>query len=955
MNNQFDKYNQNDIEKTNQPLLTWLREEINYCLKQNETLRNQYKKANNLLKVNNAFNKQNQLVKQQNSLNDLHTSQLDKFIDEYSLERELTRKTKKNQKIMSMNKQNNSHSLPIRQNQRDHFNKIDVIPQIQKNNNYRYDAMSNVSQTAKNTNSNMINIKIPAFDDLRNAQKQTLSEGYQNGIKIRNSIANIGQEAKKVGTDLGDPILKTIQEYQTLEEAMKKVAKQVKGLRDQQGQPTPLFMNMKEQIQAISETVPMSRGALDIADLLSFNATLGVTNKSDPLTEQHKQLINFTKVSAMASKVFDLPVEQVSKNLSEIAKLYNIPINNIEELTDTISFLEDNSQISASKIISVLQQMYNVADKLDFKQASALGSTFLNLGTQTENAALATTAMIHELSTATTQSKQFQQALQQLGLDVNNIEQQMATNAIGTIKQVLAATQTLNNADQTKVLSNLFGAEISHDVINLTNNLGELDKQLNQVNNPKAIGSLKFKTEIENDSISSQFVLLKTTMSNISSSLGETLSQSFLEGLKGLREFMLGINDWINQHPIFVQTFMKIASVVAIASVALGVISMTLSQLMGPFILTRCLFGQLSFSLSDLLAKFGNSSGGIQALGKSLLTAAGSPIKTLGSAFTELGTTFSTVGASFLSNPIAIAITSIIAVALLIRKFWEPISAFFIGFWQGLSSAIAPVIQSFSFMAPIFNTIGDAISGIINWFSELLSPIELTGQEFEGVKSAGITFGTAVGNIIMLPIRLFEQLFDIVSSAWDLIISLPEKITDLPNKIGAIFTGENGLFSMFSHFGFDIIDGITNGIKNKWNALKETISTVGSSICNWFKDLLGINSPSRVFTQFGAYTIEGYQLGIEHNQAGTLHSMSNFANKINTSAPQINDNLITNRQNSLTRSAINTTMGPSQYYITVNSAPGMSEQELTNRIIQELDRREDQQQFYFRSSLRDIE
>ena len=46
--------------------------------------------------------------------------------------------------------------------------------------------------------------------------------------------------------------------------------------------------------------------------------------------------------------------------------------------------------------------------------------------------------------------------------------------------------------------------------------------------------------------------------------------------------------------------------------------------------------------------------------------------------------------------------------------------------------------------------------------------------------------------------------------------------------------------------------------------------------------------------------------------------------------------------------------GTSQYYITINAAPGMNEQELARVITQELDRREQQQLFQIRSSLRDI-
>jgi hypothetical protein len=46
---------------------------------------------------------------------------------------------------------------------------------------------------------------------------------------------------------------------------------------------------------------------------------------------------------------------------------------------------------------------------------------------------------------------------------------------------------------------------------------------------------------------------------------------------------------------------------------------------------------------------------------------------------------------------------AIVAGALLIRKYWEPISAFFSGVIEGIMSAFAPVGEMFAPLAPIFD------------------------------------------------------------------------------------------------------------------------------------------------------------------------------------------------------------------------------------------------------------
>lgn len=61
----------------------------------------------------------------------------------------------------------------------------------------------------------------------------------------------------------------------------------------------------------------------------------------------------------------------------------------------------------------------------------------------------------------------------------------------------------------------------------------------------------------------------------------------------------------------------------------------------------------------------------------------------------------------------------------------------------------------------------------------------------------------------------------------------------------------------------NVVDGFKNGIGNLYTTCKNNIESWGSSIISWFKDKLDINSPSRVFKQLGAYSVEGYNIGVE--------------------------------------------------------------------------------------------
>ena len=502
-------------------------------------------------------------------------------------------------------------------------------------------------------------------------------------------------------------------------------------------------------------------------------------------------------------------------------------------------------------------------------------------------------------------------------------------------------------SEQHKQLQNLTGISAMS-----TNNLPLLNQQQSLINNPNTFNSSQIKADIDCKSLISQFELLSATLAYSLNSVG-----GIIQGLIALlTELTANTQQWINNFLKFINTFNEIISIISSVKTILD------EQGNDPIKNLTNSFGELEnvLTIFDEIISITSSV-------KTILDELGiNSITTLINSFKGLGNVLTKVG-QFLKGPTGLAFMAIAAVivvvALLIRKYWEPISAFFIGFWEGLINEIQPLIDIFmdifSFLGPIFTAIGNAIGEVINWFSELLSPIKLTNEQFESCKSAGVSFGSVIGKIFMsrfnLLINLFKTLKEKIGDAWDLIMSLPDKIAVIPSKIKEFFTGENGLLTMFINFGGDIVEGLVNGLKKRCNELKDSILELGSNVCSWFKSKLGINSPSKVFKEFGINTISGYQLGIDRTQGSVLDSMSKFADKVTKNAPQMPLNTMNNRTNTVANSGnSNIQEGISQYYITINAALGMNEQEIARVITQELDRREQQKLFQIRSSLRDI-
>lgn len=73
----------------------------------------------------------------------------------------------------------------------------------------------------------------------------------------------------------------------------------------------------------------------------------------------------------------------------------------------------------------------------------------------------------------------------------------------------------------------------------------------------------------------------------------------------------------------------------------------------------------------------------------------------------------------------------------------------------------------------------------------------------------------------------------------------------------------------FTEFGGMLVTGLVDGIRSMAGSAKDAVVGVGESMKGWFKDTLGINSPSRVFMGYGANLSEGAAIGITA-QAGLV-------------------------------------------------------------------------------------
>ena len=172
-----------------------------------------------------------------------------------------------------------------------------------------------------------------------------------------------------------------------------------------------------------------------------------------------------------------------------------------------------------------------------------------------------------------------------------------------------------------------------------------------------------------------------------------------------------------------------------------------------------------------------------------------------------VGHTIAFVGRLLLMNPIGLLVTAIGIAALTIYRYWEPIKAFFSGFFQGLKEGLGPVAAVFapafeamanalSPLKPIWDGISSALGSAWEWMTNLLTPIKTTQQELDGATNAGKRFGLWLGG-------LGKSFIQVIAD--------------------------------FTKLGSDLIDGLLKGISDKWAELKTKISAMTDLLPDWWK------------------------------------------------------------------------------------------------------------------------
>ncbi|HDR9156157.1 TPA: hypothetical protein QDB05_002641 [Burkholderia vietnamiensis] len=360
--------------------------------------------------------------------------------------------------------------------------------------------------------------------------------------------------------------------------------------------------------------------------------------------------------------------------------------------------------------------------------------------------------------------------------------------------------------------------------------------------------------------------------------IGESIAPMYNAALDKTREILDGLLGAITRHQTAANIILSVAAAFGALLVAAGSVVIVLAGVLGPLAVVR-------FSMTTL-----GMQGGLIARGLGLASGA----------LRALGTMMMFVGRAMLMTPIGLAITAAVVLiagaAYLIYRHWKPITSFFARVWNGVVKVFRSVIDVISQYLMNWTPLGF----IVDHWNDLKA---ITVALWSLIKSGIVAAAQAVGDFFMnwtivgVIVRHWDAIKAAAGTVWGWIssvaISAGHGIADffmnwtllgvIVRHWDGIVAFMSGLVSRFTTLGGQIIDGMVTGFVGGMGAVREAVHNVGESAIAWFKEKLGIHSPSRVFGELGGFVSEGAAIGIEDGQGRVARAAVALATVATTS------------------------------------------------------------------------
>ncbi|HFO2501278.1 TPA: phage tail tape measure protein [Klebsiella pneumoniae] len=514
------------------------------------------------------------------------------------------------------------------------------------------------------------------------------------------------------------------------------IAKQLQGARDEAGKLTPVFWQMRKAVTDLGHEIPLATN--DLYDMAAAGLRMGVASND---------ILGFTRNTAKLAAALELDPGETAERFAKLGTVFKLSQDQLMGLGDAINYLDDQTTAKGGEIIDFMARVGGSAGlvKITAGQVAAIGTALISMGETAETAGTSTAALFSKLAMGDKNTKAAREAFKELGLSAGQMSKAVQKDAIGAMEMLFDRVRKLPEASRTGVLVDIFGQEHVGKIAKLVTGTKELASALEAVNGEASKGSVQKEFQNTISTTNAQMVLLSNRMADVADNIGTVLLPFVNDAASTIGKFTTVVANFAQEHPGLTK---------AVVGTAVALTSLKVATLAGGYAFTFLKGGALMVAkgLAGARAEMALTATGARLLGASAAVAQGGVIG---------------LGRALVMNPIGAIAAGIAVAGLAIYKNWDMVKAAAIGFGRGMveglqpvSDAISTVRQALHPLEPAFVAVGDAVKGVFNWFSDLLTPTKHTADQLKSATDAGQTFGRVVGDAINFVLTPLTALVD---------------------------------------------------------------------------------------------------------------------------------------------------------------------------------------------------
>lgn len=203
------------------------------------------------------------------------------------------------------------------------------------------------------------------------------TDGLERGLdRSRSGVKSLGGAVKKHGVAIGAGMtgmgIASVVASQKCTNSFMAIDTAMAGVRKTTGMTKDEIADMKNAFVGMSKVMPSS--AAELANIGQIAGQLGISGKEN--------IMSFTEDIAKMAVAFDMGAEDAATAMAKMAKIYKIPISEVDNLGSAINVLGNTTAATESQIMAYSMTLGAVANTMGFSatESLAMGATLVSMG-----------------------------------------------------------------------------------------------------------------------------------------------------------------------------------------------------------------------------------------------------------------------------------------------------------------------------------------------------------------------------------------------------------------------------------------------------------------------------------------------------------------------------------------------------------------------------------------------